>query len=136
MDWKQNKIIFNYIANKKYLIKKDIRTNNTLYIKWDKFEMKCKYFMAFSIDSNNQIMWSCDNPYVDQKTKYLSHILKSRLDLSDKTYNANLLNSVKNLIQSNISVKYDDEKINFLWCLIGNYNIYNQFYIITDVVYL
>lgn len=136
MDWTQNKIIFNYIINKNYLIKKDIHTNNTLFIKWDKFEMKCKYFMGFTVDVNNQILWSNDNPYIDQKTKYLSRVLKLKLNLNEKTYNTNLLNNIKNLIQSNMSVEYDGEKINFLWCLVGNYKDYKQFYIITDIVYL
>ncbi len=136
MDWKQNKIIFNYIASKKYLIKKDTLTNNILYIGWDKFEMKCKYFMAFSINNEGKIFWSCDNPYIDQKTQYLSHTLKSNLKVEQKIYNSDILNMVKNLIHSGTSVEYDGNKINFLWGLVGNYKTHKQFYVITEIVHI
>ena len=132
MDWKHNKILFNYIINQDYLIKKDIETNNTLFIKWKQFEMKCKYFLAFSIDDNN-ITWSCDNPYIDQKTKYLSHIIKTYLS-GKKKFNIELLNKIKEIIQSNSFTTYHDEKILFLWCLISSYKKFKQFYIITEIV--
>ena len=48
MNWKQNKLIFSHIMDKEYLIKKDVNTNDILYINWDQFEMKCKYFLAFT----------------------------------------------------------------------------------------
>ena len=135
MNWKQNKIIFNYIISKDYLIKKDIETNNTLFIKWDKFEMKCKYFLVFSIDENSNIIWSYDNPYIDQKTKYLSYVIKTQLD-NKKIFNIDLLNDLKKIIQSNFYINYDNNKIYFLWCLIGSYKNFKQFYVITDIVYI
>jgi hypothetical protein len=135
MNWKQNKIIFNYIINQKYLIKKDIETNNILFIKWKHFEMKCKYFLAFSIDDNTNIIWSCDNSYIDQKTKYLSYIIKTNL-AEKKKFSIDLLNDLKKIIQSNFYVNYDNNKIYFLWCLIGSYKNFKQFYIITDIVYI
>jgi hypothetical protein len=135
MNWKHNKILFNYIINQKYLIKKDIETNNTLFIKWAQFEMKCKYFLAFSIDNNNEINWSCDNHYIDQKTKYLSYIVKNSSN-EKKNFNVKLLNKIKYIIQSNSFTTYQDEKINFLWCLIGTYKNFKQFYIITEIVCL
>ena len=55
MNWKQNKTIFSHIINKKYTTKKDINTNDILYINWDQFEMKCKYFLAFTVDETNNI---------------------------------------------------------------------------------
>ena len=135
MEWKHNKILFNYIINQKYLIKKDIETNNTLFIKWDQFEMKCKYFLAFSIENNNDINWSYDNPYIDQKTKYLSYIIKTSLG-ERKKFNIEFLNKIKDIIQSNSFTIYQDEKIKFLWCLIGSYKNFKQFYIITEIVCL
>jgi hypothetical protein len=135
MDWKHNKILFNYIINQDYLIKKDIETNNTLYIKWNQFEMKCKYFLAFSIGDTNDINWSCDNPYIDQKTKYLSNIVKNILG-EKKKFNVELLNKIKDIIQSNSFTIYQEEKIKFLWCLIGSYKNFKQFYIITEIVCL
>ena len=133
MDWKHNKILFNYIINQKYLIKKDIETNNTLFIKWEQFEMKCKYFLAFSIEDDNNITWSYDNPYIDQKTKYLSFIIKTNLG-DKKKFNIELLNKIKDILQSNSFATYHDEKIKFLWCLIGSYKNFKQFYIITEIV--
>ena len=138
MNWNQNKTLFNYIINQKYLIKKDIETNNILFIKWDQFEMKCKYFLAFVVDNKNNIIWSSENPYIDQKTKYMSLIIKSNLTnlLDEKKFNIDLLNGIKKIIQSNLSITYEEEKIYFLWCLIGNYKNYKQFYIITEIIYL
>lgn len=135
MNWKQNKILFNHIANKKYIIKKNINTNNILYIKWENFEIKCKYFLAFSTDDKNNIIWSCDNPFIDQKTKYLSNIIKKKLS-NIKIFDIELLNKIKKIIQSDMYIIYDDEKIYFLWCLIGNYKDFAQFYIITDILSL
>lgn len=135
MNWKHNKILFNYIINQDYLIKKDNETNNTLFIKWKQFEMKCKYFLAFSIDNENIITWSCDNPYIDQKTHYLSNVIKTKLS-NIKIFNIELLNDIKKIIQSNLFVTYDNEKYYFLWCLIGSYKNFKQFYIITEIVYM
>ena len=133
MNWNQNKILFNYILNQKYLIKKDIETNNILFIKWNQFEMKCKYFLTFSVDELGNIIWSCDNPFIDQKTKYLSSIIKDKLKCIN-VFNTDVLNKIKNIIQSNLSVNYIDDKINFLWCIIGSYRNFKQFYIITEII--
>ena len=135
MNWKQNKTLFNYIMNKQYIIKKKIETNNILYIKWENFEMKCKYFLIFSVDSYNNILWSCNNPFIDQKTRYFSNYFKLQLG-SEKKFNENLTNNLKKIIQNNSSILFEDEKINFLWCIIGNYKEYTQFYIITEIIYL
>lgn len=133
MNWKQNKVLFNYILNNNYLIKKDTETNNILFIKWKQFKMTCKYFLAFSVDVNNEIIWACDNPYIDQKTIYLSSIIKNKSN-NEKIFSTNILNNIKNIIQSNLSIIYTDEKIDFLWCIIGTYNNFRQFYIITEIV--
>ena len=136
MNWKQNKIIFNYISNKNYIIKKDTGTNNILYINWDNFMMKCKYFLAFSVDCNDNIYWSCDNSYIDQKTKYLTNNIKINIEPNqNKKFNHNIINSIKKIIQTNTHVIYENEKINFIWCIIGNYKEYKQFYIITEIIY-
>ena len=135
MNWKHNKIIFNYIINQDYLIKKDNETNNTLFIKWEQFEMKCKYFLGFTIDENSNIIWSCDNPYIDQKTKYLSRVIKTNLNNKNK-FTIDLLNDLKKIIQLNFCVNYYNDKIHFLWCLIGSYKNFKQIYIITDIIYL
>ncbi len=135
MNWKQNKIIFNHIINKEYLIKKDINTNDILFINWEQFEMKCKYFLAFTVDIFNNIIWSCDNPYIDQKTKYFSSNIKNNL-MEKKLYSSKMMNELKNMILNGMSLVYEENKINLLWCLIGDYKKYKQFYIITEIIYI
>lgn len=135
MNWKQNKIIFSHIMDKEYLIKKDVNTNDILYINWDQFEMKCKYFLAFTVDLSNNIIWSCDNPYIDQKTKYFSQYIKGNLR-EKNIYSSQIMNELKNLILGGMSLVYEENKINLLWCLIGDYKKYRQFYIITEIIYI
>jgi len=135
MNWKQNKIIFSYIMDKDYLIKKDVNTNDILYIDWDQFEMKCKYFLAFTVDLSNNIIWSCDNPYIDQKTKYFSQYIKSNLG-EKNIYSSQIMNELKNIILNGMSLVYEENKINLLWCLVGDYKKYRQYYIITDIIYI
>ena len=132
MNWKDNKIIFNLIINKNYLIEKDIITNDILFIKWDQFEMKCKYFLLFTINNNDDILWSSDNPYIDQKTRFLSKNIKTYLNKNK--YSIELLNNLKNLIKINYIINYEEETINLLWCLIRNYKKnYIKFYIIKKI---
>jgi hypothetical protein len=133
MDWKHNKLLFNYIVEQDYLIKKDIETNNILFIKWEQFEMKCKYFLAFSIETNNEIIWSCNNPYMDQRTKYLSNVIKTNLHNNNK-FSMEFLNDIKNIIQTNSFTTFQDEKITFIWCLKGTFSNFKHFYIITEII--
>ena len=133
MNWKQNKIIFNYIINQKYIIKKDIDTNNIFYIKSSKFKMKCKYFLAFIINEKNNIFWSTDNPYIDQKTKYLSYQIK--INVNNNIFSEDLLKDLKKIFETNFSITYEDEKIYFCWFITGNYKKYKKIYIITEIIY-
>lgn len=135
MNWKQNKNIFNHIINKEYFINKDNNTNNILYINWDQFEMKCKYFMAFSVDKFNNIIWSCDNPFIDQKTRYLSLNIKNNLN-QKKVFSHEILNELKKLMQNEISIIYEEDNIKLMWCLMGDYKKHKQIYIITEIIYM
>lgn len=140
MDWNQNKTIFNYIGEHEYIIKKNPDYNDILNIEWNNLDMKCKYFLAFTVNNKNEILWSFDNPYIDQKTRYLSNQLKLNMKLQEnnlKTFSKEFINSLKkNIIQSKIKIIIDEEVINFIWCLVGKYKKYKQFYIITDIVYI
>lgn len=136
MNWKQNKTIFTHIIDKDYIIKKDVNTNDTIYINWDSFEMKCKYFLAFTVDENNKIIWSCDNPFIDQKTKYFSQCIKSNLGIETKIFTSQILNDLKKMIQDEMKFVYEEDKIKIIWCIIGEYKKYNQFYVITEIIYL
>lgn len=145
MNWTQTKILFYYISGKNYTIKKETYKNDILYINWNNFSIKCKYFLVFYIDTNNNIIWSCDNPYIDQKTIFLSNYIRNifKSDIIDKTFNSETINFMKKLIKNNTSIIYNntnendisDEKINLLWFITGNYKNHKQFYIITDIIY-
>jgi len=135
MNWKQNKTIFNHIINKEYFINKDTNTNNILYINWDQFEMKCKYFLAFSVDKSNNIIWSCDNPFIDQKTKYFSQNIKNNLG-KKKVFSFEIINELKEIIKNGMSIIYEEDKVDLIWCLIGDFKKYKQIYIITEIIYI
>lgn len=136
MNWKQNKTIFSHIMNKNYIIRKNPNTNDILYINWEQFEMKCKYFLVFTIDDSNNIIWSCDNPYIDQKTKYFSQCVKSVIGSNNKIFTSQILNDLKRLIHDGMSFVYEENNINMIWCIYGDYKKYKQFYIITEIIYL
>jgi hypothetical protein len=136
MNWKQNKTIFSHIIDKKYMIKKDINTNDILYINWSQFEMKCKYFLAFTVNEFNNIIWSCDNSFIDQKTKYFSQCIKSNLGIETKIFTQQILNDLKKMIQNGMGFVYGEDKINIIWCLVGEYKKYKNFYVITEIIYL
>lgn len=135
MNWKQNKIIFSQIMNKEYVINKNTETNDILYIKWDKFVMKCKYFLAFTVGESNNIIWSCDNPYIDQKTKYFSQNIKNNLG-GELIFSSQVLNNLQKLLHNGMTFIYNEDNINIIWCLFGDYKKYKQFYIITEIIYL
>lgn len=135
MNWKQNKNLFSIIINNNYSIQKDYDSHDILYINWEHFSMKCKYFLAFTIDDDKNIIWSCDNPFIDQKTKYLSQCIKSNISTSEKISNE-IMNDLKKLLQNDTSFIFEEHKINAIWCIIGEHKKYKQFYIITEIIYL
>lgn len=122
------KTLFNYILNRKYVIKKDIESNDILYINFDKFEIKCKYFLIFTLINKN-ILWTCDNIFIDQKTQFLSKLIKERF--SNKK---NINKQLKDFFKLNISIEYDNKNINFIWCITGNNNKFINYYIITEII--
>ena len=139
MNWNQNKILFNYILTHKYTIKKDSESNNILYINYNNTELKCKYLLLFSINNSNDILWSCDNPYIDQKTQTISLIIKNLLieqnNLKNISYNNEIINGLKFILKNNTKINFNNELINLLWCLIGNIKEYKQIFIITEIIY-
>jgi len=135
MEWKQYNTIFKYILKHKYFINKDDYNNDILFINLNNFELKCKYFFLFTIDEKNNIIWSCDNLYNDQKTKFLSNYLKIKLE-NKNLYNDDIMINLKKIIQKDKYILYENEIINLIWCIIDNNKKYKKFYIITDIIYL
>ena len=140
MNYKENKIIFNYILEHKYSIIKDNESNNILYIKYGNKEIKCKYLLLFTQQNNSSIIWSCDNPYIDQKTKNIIMIIKN-LIMKKFTFN-NVINTneyyqiLKYILNELKFIVFQEEKINFLWILKGIIKNYNHFYIINEIISL
>lgn len=135
MEWKQYNTIFKYILKHKYLINKDDNNYDILFINFNNFELKCKYFFLFTIDEKKNIIWSCDNIYNDQKTKFLSNYLKIKLE-NNNLYNDDIMINLKKIIQKDKYILYENEIINLIWCIIDNNKKYKKFYIITDIIYL
>ena len=136
--WFTNKTFFKYLIKQNYKIIKDIKTNDVLDIIWDKYDIKCKYFLAFTVDENNNIIWSDSNPFIDQKTRYLSQIIKKNIivDKIDSTiYSDKIMDKIKIIIKLETQIKLEEEQINFLWCLVGKFGKYKQYYIITDIIH-
>lgn len=140
MDWKQNKTLFNHIIKYNYIIRKDSENNNILYINYNNRELKCKYLFLFTVNNDNKILWSCDNPYIDQKTKYISYNLKDTIYKQDKNikinfFNDELINILKLILKNHNQILFQEEKIILLWYLVDNMKNYKQFYIITEIIY-
>ena len=139
------KSFFNYIINKKYEIIKDPHSNEIMKIIYDNNEIKCKYVLLFSIETsnkenNNNIIWSNNNQYIDQKTREISLFIKNSLELKKK-YNwdnitkKELLSIINIIIKDNLIINYENENIYPMWIITGNITNFIQYYMITDIVY-
>lgn len=143
MSWNQTKKIFKYIIANKYLIRKDPNTNNILFISWKKLNIKCKYFLLFVTDetenSDEKIMWSCDNMFVDKKTQKLSKYIKMNImenGINEKKFSKKLSNFMKKIFESNEEIEFMDEKINLMWVITEKSDNYKYYYVITEIIYL
>lgn len=139
MNWTQNKKFFNYIIKNKYSIRKDTNTNNILYISWKKLNIKCKYFLLFVVNENEEILWSCDNIFIDNKTQYLSDYVKTSVienGINEKKFNEKILNLIKKKFESNTNIEYLNEKINLMWVITERLNNCKFYYVITEIIYL
>ena len=139
------KTFFKYILEKEYLIIKDPNSTEIIKITYDNNEVKCKYVLLFSIENNEQInklIWSYDNPYIDQKTKIISLLVKNRIE-QKKKYNwdnfnqKELLNIINIIIKENlqINLEVEGEIINPSWIITGNIKNIIQYYMIIDIIY-
>ena len=137
------KSFFNYIINKKYEIIKDPNSNEIMKIIYDNNEIKCKYILIFSTEisnKNNNIIWSSNNQYIDQKTREISLFVKNTLELKkkydwDNITKKEILNIINIIIKENLKINYADEYIYPMWIITGNIGNFIQYYMITDIVY-
>ncbi len=135
------KLFFEYLIKNDYKIYKDENTNDILKIYYDNNEIKCKYILLFTQEkSNNKLIWSFDNPYIDQKTQWISQYIKYKLDTNKQINTINpdkkeLLEIINSIIKGKLYVVYDDEVIKPLWIITDNTNEFKHYYMITDIIY-
>jgi hypothetical protein len=139
MKYNNNKNLFNYIIKHDYKIIKDNNNFDNIIIKYDNKEILCEYLLLFS-RLDNVLIWSNENPYIDQKTNYIITIIKNNIE---SLYNFNYSNiSDKNIIEimnyvlkNNFQIKYNDKIINLLWILTDKVGNIIQYYIVTKLIY-
>ena len=149
--YNNNKTFFNYIIENKYEIIKDTNSNDTLKIIYGtNSETKCKYILLFTIENLpnnlNKLVWSCNNPYIDQKTQSISLFVKKAIEehqskLNKDDYNwdnfsqKELLLIINTIIKDNLKINYNGSFIEPIWILEGKVKNFTQYYMITDIVY-
>jgi pantothenate synthetase len=139
LDYNNNKKLFNYILDNDYEVILDKDYNNIMYIKHSHGEIKCKYILIFStITSDNSILWSYENQYIDLKTRMISKLIKDNMKINDKKkINDNkIIKIIQKIISSNLTIIYEDEKINPLWVVRQKDKLNIQYFMIIDIIYL
>lgn len=140
------KNFFNYVIKKNYQIIKDPNSNNLMKITYDNNEIKCKYILLFTIEKSNQkkIIWSYLNPYIDQKTKKISLLIKEALDKDlekknllnwDNITDNEILKIINFIIKNNLIINLENESIDPLWIILGDNKNFIQYYMITEIIY-
>ena len=153
---KTNNDLFKYLKNIKYKIKKDNNKNNIIYIDYDDKQIKCNYLLLFiEIKSNsgsNNILWSCDNPFVDNYTHKITKLIKENLESLQnfvsldstgiRSIDASRIpasNKIYEIIKYIQNEKYKKNSeligINCEWILNNNYKEYVEYYMITRIIY-
>ena len=139
MNYENKKTLFKYIQTKDYKIKKDINKRDILYISFDSFNIKCKYFLLFTLikeDKNNLLLWSCNNKYNTLETKNICESIKNKIDGNKKNINDESLNKmIKNIIKNFNIIKIEDQVYNLIWIIEDKKDNYSSFYIITELIY-
>jgi hypothetical protein len=136
------KNFFKYIMKFEYKIIHDDDTYDIISIKYDNKELKCKCILIFTLNNDN-LFWSNDNIYNDQKTRQIVSWIKYNL-VNNKNLNIKDINSVndkenlKLIIKSIINLDEDLNKnfgLNSLCVITDNLKEYKQFYLITELLY-
>jgi len=146
MDYQSKKSLFKYITGKKYKIRKHDECNNILFINFDTFKIKCKYFLLFNTISN-ELFWSWQNPYCSVDTKKIDYEIYKKFEptinkinkinkLADSDeFRIELSNLIKSIIKNCKKVKLKNKIYDFLWILEDRNNNYSSFYGITEIIY-
>jgi hypothetical protein len=138
------KTIFKNMLNGDYKIKKV--SNDILTITFNKRLIKCKYLLLLNyVDINintSLITWADANPYIDKKTVEISKKVRSLLldkkyildNNSQIIYKKDFIDLVNTLIKSSLKFTYNDDTYNCIWIINNKVDIYNEIYMITEVI--
>ncbi len=140
-NYSDNKKFFKYIQQFKYEINKDENNIELLTINYNNKEAKFKYLLLFTEDTKTgKILWSCDNPYSDQKTQKVTFKIKKNIDEKKKfnyesLNNDDLLQLIKLIMKLDNDIEFNNQIIKPIWILNSEYKKYKQYYLITDIIY-
>jgi hypothetical protein len=138
------KTIFKDVLKSDYKIKKV--SNDILTITFNKRVIKCKYFLLLNyVDINidtSLITWADANPYIDKKTVEISKKVRSKLldkkyildSNSQIIYKNDFTDLINTLIKSSLEFSYKDDTYNCIWIINNKVDIYNEIYMITEVI--
>jgi hypothetical protein len=143
MNYDNIKSLFNYILKHKYQIKKDNQYNDIMYIDYETGVIKCKYLLLFTLDKENKIFWSCNNPFIDQKTRKISLLIKNYLLKQTNIPNNVFTDKINKFLYILLkkkdelnNINFENEKIDLLWMITGKIKEGKQIYIITEIIYM
>ncbi len=142
MEYESKKLLFKYILKKNYQIKKHNEFNNILFINFDTFKIKCKYFFLFNT-IEDKIFWSWENPYCSIDTRKLCYkIYEQSIDefkdlntLNKDEFKESIKYLVKKIIKKFDKVELKDKTYNLLWIIEDKKKRYSSFYGITEIIY-
>jgi hypothetical protein len=140
--YEENKILFNYIIKTKYTLKIDTNENDILYIRYNNKDMKCRYILLFATTDDN-IIWSDENPYIDNKTRYITQKTKEYINSNENIKNSkNSKDKTNKIIEIIIKegynirdINYDNTRITPLWIVTQKNKKYIKYYMIIDIIY-
>lgn len=138
------KTIFKDVLKSDYKIKKI--GNDILTITFNKRVIKCKYLLLLNyVDFNTDtllITWADANPYIDKKTVEISKKVRSLLldkkyilnNNSQIIYKNDFTDLINTLIKNNLEINYKNDTYTCIWIINNKVDIYNEIYMITDVI--
>lgn len=125
MDFNEILTIYKYLKNNKHDI---VKINDKIKIITNHITFVCNYILIFIIDDNN-VLWSCDNCFMDNNSKLVSKYIKDNIEITSPTNFIDISKKINKLIKKGIDI---DTNILFLCSNVIN-NI-SYYYIITDIV--
>lgn len=125
MDFNEILTIYKYIKNNKHDI---VKINDKIKIITNHITFICNYILIFIVDDND-VLWTCDNCFMDNNSKLVSKYIKDNIEIASPTNFIDISKKINKLIKKGINI---DTNVLFLCSNVIN-NI-SYYYIITDIV--